>query len=189
MAIGGYGAASLAVQAGVPPLPATLAAMVVSGLCALLLAAVTSRLRGAYLALATLAFGLLVDALTIGLGRVTGGPSGLVGIPDFAVARFAFDTPAAMYFLVLGLIAALVLLLAGGMRSGFGRALQAIRTDQLAAVALGIDVAGHKRAPRSSQSRDGRTRCSTSWVSRAFPMRRRPSCRRGRRSWSRSAAR
>ncbi len=146
MAIGGYGAASLAVQAGVPPLPATLAAMVVSGLCALLLAAVTSRLRGAYLALATLAFGLLVDALAVGLGGITGGPSGLVGIPDFAVAGFAFDTPAAMYFLVLGLIAALVLLLAGGMRSGFGRALQAIRTDQLAAAALGIDVAGHKRA-------------------------------------------
>jgi ABC-type branched-subunit amino acid transport system permease subunit len=43
----------------------------------LLLSAVTMRLRGAYLALATLAFGLLVDSLTVALTDVTGGPSGL----------------------------------------------------------------------------------------------------------------
>ena len=39
------------------------------------------RLRGVYLALATLAFGLLVDSLAVGMMDVTGGPSGLVGIP------------------------------------------------------------------------------------------------------------
>jgi len=51
-----------------------------------------------------------------------------------------------MYYLVLSLIVALVAALLGGMRSSFGRALQAIRSDQTAAAALGIDVPRHKMA-------------------------------------------
>jgi branched-chain amino acid transport system permease protein len=51
-----------------------------------------------------------------------------------------------MYYLVLSLVVALVAALLGGMRSSFGRALQAIRSDQTAAAALGIDVPRHKMA-------------------------------------------
>jgi branched-chain amino acid transport system permease protein len=51
-----------------------------------------------------------------------------------------------MYYLVLMLIVVLVLLLLGGIRSGFGRALKAIRTDQTAAAALGINVVRYKAA-------------------------------------------
>jgi branched-chain amino acid transport system permease protein len=142
MAIGGYAAAYLAVQYEVSPLLATLAGIALSLVCAMVLALVTVRLRGLYLALATLAFGLLIDSLAIGLGDITGGPSGFVGIPSFAVGSFTFDTP----LLVAGLIIALVLLLAGGMRSSFGRALQAIRTDQMAAAALGVRVTRYKIA-------------------------------------------
>jgi branched-chain amino acid transport system permease protein len=109
-------------------------------LCALLLALATGRLRGHYLALATLTFGLLVDSLAVGLVDLTGGPSGLVGVPAFEVAGFSFDTPARMYYLALALAAILVLALEGGMRLGFGRALKAVRSDQLAAAALGVNV-------------------------------------------------
>jgi branched-chain amino acid transport system permease protein len=49
-----------------------------------------------------------------------------------------------MYYLVLALMIALVLLLLGGVRSSFGRALRAIRTDQTAAAALSIDVTRYK---------------------------------------------
>ena len=49
-----------------------------------------------------------------------------------------------MYYLLLALIVVLVLLLLGGVRSAFGRALQAVRTDQTAAGALGINVARYK---------------------------------------------
>lgn len=146
MALGGYTAAILATAWGIPPLLGTLAGMAVAAIAAVLLSAVTLRLRGAYLALATLAFGLMVDSLVVGLPDLTGGPSGLVGIPSFAAFGVTFATPAAMYYLVLGLAAALVLLLAGGMRAGFGRALGAIRTDPLAAAALGINVARYKLA-------------------------------------------
>ena len=146
MAIGGYTAGWLAVQYEVPPLLGLLAGVAVSLVCALALALITMRLRGLYLALATLAFGLLVDSLAIGLDTITGGPSGLVGIPPFSIGPLDFGAPAAMYYLVLAVIAVSLLLLAGALRSGFGRALQAIRTDQTAAAALGINVARYKLA-------------------------------------------
>ena len=144
MAVGGYAAAVLATSYDWPPLAATLVALVLSVACALILSVATQRLRGHYLALATLAFGLLVDSLAVGLVDLTGGPSGLVGIPAFAVAGFAFDTQPRMYYLALALSVVLVVLLAGGMRLGFGRALKAVRSDQLAAAALGVNVGRHK---------------------------------------------
>jgi branched-chain amino acid transport system permease protein len=146
MALGGYTAAILVTNYGVSPLLGTLAGIVLSLLCALALSAVTMRLRGAYLALATLAFGLLIDSLTVGLTDVTGGPSGLVGIPAFALGSFVFASPRAMYYLTLAIIVVLIAALAGAMRSDFGRALQAIRADQTAAEALGINVPRHKMA-------------------------------------------
>jgi branched-chain amino acid transport system permease protein len=146
MAIGGYTAAILATTYELPPLLGIAAGIALSLAVALLLSAVTMRLRGAYLALATLAFGLLVDSLAVGLTEVTGGPSGLVGIPSFAIGGFDFATPRAMYYLVLAVIVVLVAALAGGMRGSFGRALLAIRADQTAAASLGINVARHKMA-------------------------------------------
>ncbi|HET7365266.1 MAG TPA: ABC transporter permease [Burkholderiales bacterium] len=146
MAVGGYSAAILATNHGWSPLLGTAAGLVLSLACALLLSLVTMRLRGHYLALATLAFGLLVDSLTVGMTELTGGPSGLVGIPAFAIGDFAFDTPLKMYYLVAALLVAVILILLGGIRSGFGRALQAVRTDQTAAAALGVDVPRYKMA-------------------------------------------
>ncbi len=146
MAIGAYTASALAVGYDVPPLLGTLAGLVLSLACAVVLALGTMRLRGLYLAIATLAFGLLVDSLAVGLDSLTGGPSGLVGIPSFSVAGYAFDTPLQNYTLVAGIIVALLAALVGGMRSRFGRALLAIRADPLAAAALGIRIQRYKLA-------------------------------------------
>ena len=93
MAIGGYVAAILATKYNVSPLLGTLAGIGASLVVALLLSVVTMRLRGHYLALATMAFGLLVDSLTVGMVNVTGGPSGLVGIPSFSIGSYSFATP------------------------------------------------------------------------------------------------
>jgi branched-chain amino acid transport system permease protein len=146
MAIGGYVAAVLATTYGWSPLVGTLLGCGASLICALLLSMATMRLRGHYLALATLAFGLVVDSLDVGMMETTGGPSGLVGIPSFAIGGFSFDSDRSMYYLVVGIIVVLVLGLLGGMRSGFGRALMAVRADRLAAGALGINVARMKLA-------------------------------------------
>jgi branched-chain amino acid transport system permease protein len=140
MAIGGYTASVLAVQYGAPPALGTLAGLVLSLACALVLAIGTMRLRGLYLAIATLAFSLLVDSLTVGLEGFTGGPSGLVGIPSFSIAGFVFDTPLRNYYLVAVVLVLALAVLSGGIRGGFGRALLAVRADPMAAAALGIDV-------------------------------------------------
>jgi branched-chain amino acid transport system permease protein len=144
MALGGYTAGYITTQYDVEPLLAIAAAIVLAVLASLILSAVTMRLRGLYLALATLAFGLLIDSCAVGFIDITGGPSGLVGIPSFSIGTYEFDGPVSMYYLVLGLVVALLLLLRGAMRGAFGRSLQAIRTDQMAAAALGVHVAGAK---------------------------------------------
>jgi branched-chain amino acid transport system permease protein len=132
------------VRFGLPPLAGVFAALAVSLLCAAVLAALTVRLRGHYMALATLAFGLLVDSLAIGLSDVTGGPSGFTKIPHFALGAFTFADPRANYYLVWAVAIVVFVLLANLLRSDFGRALRAIRTDQTAALALGIDVPRYK---------------------------------------------
>lgn len=146
MAIGGYTSGYLAINYDIAPMLSILAGIGVSLACALVLSVVTLRLRGLYLALATLAFGLLIDSCAVGFLDITGGPSGLVGIPSFSVAGFTFASPRAMYYLVLGLDIVVLLALVGAMRSGFGRALKAIRSDQMAAAALGINTVRYKLA-------------------------------------------
>jgi branched-chain amino acid transport system permease protein len=146
MAVGGYTAAILATNYDWPPLAGIAAGIMLSLACAIALSLATMRLRGHYLALATLAFGLLVDSLTVGMTETTGGPSGLVGVPSFSIGPYSFDTPVKMYYLVAALIVALLLMLLGGIRSSFGRALQAVRTDPTAASALGVNVPRHKMA-------------------------------------------
>ena len=146
MAIGGYTSGYLAINTEVAPVLSILAGIGVSLGCALVLSVVTLRLRGLYLALATLAFGLLVDSCAVGFIDITGGPSGLVGIPSFSVAGFTFASPRAMYYLVLALDVIVLIALFGAMRSGFGRALKAIRSDQMAAAALGINTVRYKLA-------------------------------------------
>lgn len=144
MAIGGYTSGYLTINYDIPPVLSILAGIVLSLAFALILSLVTLRLRGLYLALATLAFGLLVDSCTIGFIDFTGGPSGLVGIPPFSIGTYEFSSPRAMYYLVLGIDVVLLLLAFGAIRSGFGRAVRAIRTDQMAAAALGIDTVRYK---------------------------------------------
>ena len=146
MAIGGYTSGYLAINTEIAPVLSILAGIGVSLACALVLSVVTLRLRGLYLALATLAFGLLIDSCAVGFLDITGGPSGLVGIPSFSVGGFTFGTPRAMYYLVLALDLVILIGLVGAMRSGFGRALKAIRSDQMAAAALGINTVRYKLA-------------------------------------------
>lgn len=140
MAIGGYTAGYVSINFDLPPIVGILAGMLLAFFCSLVLSAVTLRLKGLYLALATLSFGLLIDSFAVGLSGITGGPSGMVGIPSFSIGAYEFDSPVSMYYLVAAIDALLICLLAGLIRSRFGRALQAIRTDQLAAAALGVNV-------------------------------------------------
>jgi len=146
MALGAYGAGLLTLDLNVPPVPAMLVMALVSAALAFVLGRPFLRLRGYYLALATLGLAVITVSLANGLGSVTGGPSGLVGIPNIGVGSFVATSDRANYYVVLsfGLVGAWFV--AGLLRSQTGRALAAISSDQQAASMLGINPARYKTA-------------------------------------------
>jgi branched-chain amino acid transport system permease protein len=104
----------------------------------------TLRLRGHYLAMATLAIGLIAYEIAVQWGSVTQGYMGISGIPPLGIGRWAVVSDRGV-LLLLALIAALgVLASAGIRRSRLGRALVAIAGSEDAARALGINVARYK---------------------------------------------
>jgi len=144
LAVGAYSAAIMTTRYGQAPIVGILVGLVVALACATVVSFVTVKLRGHYMALATLAFGLLVDSVAVGATCLSGGPSGIAGIPHFSMFGYTFDTQVANYYLVWGLVVIGVIVLSCLVRSNFGRALRAIRTDQTAARALGINVPRYK---------------------------------------------
>jgi ABC-type branched-subunit amino acid transport system permease subunit/ABC-type branched-subunit amino acid transport system ATPase component len=139
MAIGGYTSAILAVHYNVPTLLGLVAGACGSALVAVVLGLVCGRLRGMYLAIVTLAFGILVEAMANGLS-ITGGPSGIAGIPPFSVGSFSFDTDSRMFYLVWALVGVALVLSFNLVRSNRGRILRAMHGDQVGARSLGLHV-------------------------------------------------
>jgi branched-chain amino acid transport system permease protein len=139
MAVGGYMTAILTVQYHVPTLAALAAGVAGAALVAVVLGAICGRLRGMYLAITTLAFGILMQGLADGLG-ITGGPNGIGGIPPFSVAGFAFDTDTRFYYLIWALVAVALVLVSNLTRSNRGRILRAMNGDQVGARSLGLHI-------------------------------------------------
>ncbi|MCW2684854.1 MAG: branched-chain amino acid transport system / permease component family protein [Blastococcus sp.] len=144
MALGAYTTAVLTTRVGWSLWPAIGAGMVVAALAALLLAMVTVRLSGLYLAMGTLAFGLLIDSLAIGLVSVTGGSAGIAGIPPVTLFGLTLDTGERFYYFVWGLVGVLVFLLWNVANSDFGRTLRSVKADQAAARSIGVRVTRYK---------------------------------------------
>jgi branched-chain amino acid transport system permease protein len=124
---------------------AILAAM----LAGVILGAPTLRLRGDYLAIVTLGFGEIIEIVLTNLSSVTGGSSGAIGIPRFSFNLFGIHydwlvNPLPYWYLLLGFI---VLAVAGFHfleHSRVGRAWTAIREDEIAAEASGVNVLKYK---------------------------------------------
>ena len=141
-AIGAYAFAMLQTKVGWSALPAFFASVALCAALAFAIGVPLLRLRTHYLAMATLAFGLIFYGVAIRWIDFTGGSSG-VAVPPLRwggepIGRLG------LYYLILGFAAALLLLHDFIVRSHLGRALQAIRDDETAASALGVDVTRYK---------------------------------------------
>jgi len=126
---------------------AMLIATLGSGLAGTILAAPTLRLRGDYLALVTLGFGEVVKFAIKNLENITNGSKALNPLPDPWTPGHFLDWTnnyRGYYYLALGLLVAVVLLLRNLESSKLGRAWMAIREDELAASCMGMNVAGVK---------------------------------------------
>jgi branched-chain amino acid transport system permease protein len=143
MAIGAYVTAILSVNHGVPDLLTIPLGGLAAGVVGFLFGFPALRLAGVYLALATFALAVIVPSLATSFGDLTGGPEGiLLDLPTSPVGAL---TPDKWLYYVTWAIAA-VLFAAGVIfvRGRRGRALRAIRENELAAVSTGIGLARYK---------------------------------------------
>ena len=140
-ALGSYAGAILAIRLGLDLLLASLGAALVAGLFGAALAYPSVRVRGVYLAVVTIAFGLIVENVAIEWQGLTGGTTGLSGIP----APNLLGRPLSGYafYAVLGVTLFLATLAAHNLKhSGYGRAMLAVAQSETAARSLGIGATG-----------------------------------------------
>ncbi|MFA5026376.1 MAG: branched-chain amino acid ABC transporter permease [Candidatus Methylomirabilota bacterium] len=123
-----------------------LASLLVVLAVAVLIGIPTLKLKGHYLAMGTLGFGLIVYIVLNEATALTGGPSGLTGIPRLTVAGWTAESDRAYYYVVWGTVLLAFLLAQNLVRSRTGRALRAIHTSEAAAAVLGVDTARYKLA-------------------------------------------
>jgi len=119
-------------------------ALPLSGLTALLfgllLGIPTLRLKGDYLAIVTLGFGEIVKIFLNNLDALTGGPNGILGIKRPGIGPFLIDSTVEFYYFTFLFLAGTIFIVARIINSRYGRAWVAVRENEMAAGALGIDV-------------------------------------------------
>ncbi|MEQ9152590.1 MAG: branched-chain amino acid ABC transporter permease [Parvibaculum sp.] len=138
--IGAYAGAAVAVATGGSVIPSLLAGGLVSAATSVLLSAPTLRLRGHYMAIASLGFQFAVYGVFYNWTAVTGGPMGFGSIPTPRLFGWHVDS-LYDYLILTGVCAALATAVLWWLaRAPFGRLLKAIRDDELAARSLGKNV-------------------------------------------------
>jgi branched-chain amino acid transport system permease protein len=135
MAVGAYTAAIITLKSPTYLAfgAAVLLAMIISGLIALIVGVPTLRLKGDYLAIATLGVAEIIRIFIVNLDHVTNGPAGLFNIPLYMNWQLAF------VFVVLT-----TLFTVNYIHSGSGRATLAVREDEIAAESMGVNTTRKK---------------------------------------------
>lgn len=137
--LGAYATAVVSTQMGVSPWGGLLLGLALAGLVALFLGAITLRLSGHYLPVATLAWGISIYFL-FGNLEFLGSHSGLTQVPPIAIGQFRLDSPRSMYYLIWIALLALLLACSNLMDSRMGRAIRAVRARASMAQSFGINA-------------------------------------------------
>jgi len=144
VAIGAYVSVLLEIRGGLSFFPALLAALFACGLLGVIIGLPALRLSGFYLAVVTMAFGLVTIQVITNLDWLTGGPHGIRNIPRPRIGSLTVHSDLAMYFLILAFLLLGLWTYQNLRRSRTGRAFQALRDNELSAQAYGIPVARYK---------------------------------------------
>ena len=136
--VGAYGSALLNQKAGIPPLGSIPFGALVSVLAGLIIGIPCLRLRGSYLALTTLAFPIILMGLVFAFPDFTGGELGISGIQRIVRSRVA------NYYIVVIIMFVLVSIMWKITDSNIGIIFHAIREDEVAVRAAGINTTRYK---------------------------------------------
>ena len=120
-----------------------LLAGIFTGIIGFLLGIPILRLKGFYIAMATLAFGVVVSEVILQWSSLTNGDNGL-NVPIATIAGFAFDSDYKLYYLIMPVTLLMTILAKNLVKGYIGRAFIALRESEIAAQTIGIDLARFK---------------------------------------------
>jgi len=102
------------------------------------------RLKGPYLALATIGFMIIIQRIAMAWTPVTGGPDGILAIKPLAIGSFLFDSKPLQYFLSMATLAIVLVAMKFLRESRVGRAMLAVRDDELGSRLSGVNATQYK---------------------------------------------
>ena len=137
--IGGYSMAILSVRWGFPSLVSLPAAGLIAGLLAFIIGKPILKLREYFLALATIGLVQIFQVFATELSGLTGGVSGIYGVPRFSIFGFEFDTSLKQFYLVWFVLYILFLYSRHLVHSKYGKASLAVAFNEDTAKTIGID--------------------------------------------------
>jgi branched-chain amino acid transport system permease protein len=143
--IGAYASASLTTHYAWSPLAAMGAGAAAAGFLAFLVARPIFKLKGHYLAMATLGLGIIISIIVKNEASLTGGPDGMP-VPAFALFGAELSGEKAWYWVVAGLLLVSLWASINLVDSPFGRALRALHGSEVASQVVGVDVTRYKVA-------------------------------------------
>ncbi|MDD2585065.1 MAG: branched-chain amino acid ABC transporter permease [Syntrophomonadaceae bacterium] len=132
MAIGAYASVIMTTMLDQPFIIGILAACVIAALAGFIIGVPTLRLKGDYLAIATLAFGEIIRVVLQNIDYV-GGPAGIVGIPKLTTWPLLFGATIITIVVIVNII-----------NSSYGRAIISVREDEIAAELMGVNTTKYK---------------------------------------------
>jgi branched-chain amino acid transport system permease protein len=143
--IGAYTTSYLTMQMSLPSMMSMIIAGALAGLTGWLVAKRLLRLTNNYLAMATLAFGSIC-VIVFGQARsITGGlDPGMIGVPAFSIFGLDLRSPKASFALCATVLLLAILVTVNLIHSRIGRSLRALRSSEVAAEGLGIEVLRYK---------------------------------------------
>ncbi|HEV8094799.1 MAG TPA: branched-chain amino acid ABC transporter permease [Burkholderiales bacterium] len=136
--LGAYGTAVLVKATGLSPWLTIAAAVALTTLAAWAIGWLVFRLRGHHLAMATLAFGIILHVGTVEWKAITGGQDGLSGIPRLEFLGYSLGSDAAIFPLAWIVCIVAILLAQNLVRSPAGYAMRAVAENEAVAASLGI---------------------------------------------------
>lgn len=144
LALGAYFTAIIGENLQWLPCPVILLlAGIFTGIIGFLLGIPILRLKGFYIAMATLAFGVVVSEVILQWSSLTNGDNGL-NVPVATIAGFAFDSDYKLYYLIMPVTLLMTILAKNLVKGYIGRAFIALRESEIAAQTIGIDLARFK---------------------------------------------